>query len=435
MGFWPKGAELRVKGEGDPGWAWPERELRYFTGPPSELEYVRGFGMDWPVAKKSPSGVLVTEETAIRHAAVYACVRVLSETHGALPMRVARRLDNGGVEVLDNHPVDYLLHRRPNSRMTPTEFKRSLVYYQEMRGNAWVLIARDSSGSPVSLIPVHPNRVKYEIRQGRELIEIEDETGEPMRVDPMDIIHLPHMVRGESGLGESPVRSSAISLGIATTEAAERFYGEGYRQTGVISHPGVLKKGTGETLAKRMEEKYKGVVHKGFGLMVLDEGMQYQQVGLSAEDAALLDSIKATKADIAAIFRVPLLKLQDLTDAHYNNAEHNEIEFRNEVKLTRAIHWEEEFAYKLLSQVEQASGVEVWFNMNEQNRADTKSQTELWSAGVQHGWESPNSILGRMGQPPVEHGDDRYRPANLLRLGEDPPEPAAGGGGSNNGSS
>jgi len=414
-------------------WNGARQEQRYI-GPPSELEFHHGFGYDWPVGHKTASGVVISEETAMRHAAVYSCVRIISESMGSLPLRVVRRLENGGVEPQAGHLLDALLYHRPNPRQTPTVFKRFVAHCQEIRGNGWILVVRNEySGNPVSLIPIMPQRVIYESnRNGREYIEIEQDNGQPIVVDPMDMIHLPHLVTDESGLGKSPIRNHAIELGLATTKATERFYGEGYRQTAVISHPGNLKKGTGESLAKRFEKKYSGVVQKGFGLMVLDEGMQFQQVGLSAEDAALLDSMGATKADIASIFRVPLIKLQELDNAHYNNAEHYDSEYRNEVKLPKAMQWEEEMTFKLLTPAERERGFEVWFDMNAQNRADLKSRSENWASGVEHGYLSPNDILGEMGKPPVEHGDTRYYPGNLVPLGERPQAARPGGGSDGN---
>ena len=66
----------------------PSTESRYFASlmDDIELSYMQG----------AASGVRVTERTAIRVVAVFACIRVIAETIASLDLHHYRRLPTGG---------------------------------------------------------------------------------------------------------------------------------------------------------------------------------------------------------------------------------------------------------------------------------------------------------------------------------------------------
>jgi hypothetical protein len=74
----------------------------------------------------TPSGKTVNERTALQTSAVYACVRILSETIASLPLHTYRYTDRGKDKALD-HPLYYLLHSEPNREMTSFVFRETLM--------------------------------------------------------------------------------------------------------------------------------------------------------------------------------------------------------------------------------------------------------------------------------------------------------------------
>src|SRR5688572_21967379 len=88
------------------------------------------------------SGVSVTAERAMRHGAVFSCVRVISEDIAKLPIILYRRLDNGGKERAADHWAYRLVHEKPNSWKTPYEFKEWMQNCLEYRGNAYAFKVR-----------------------------------------------------------------------------------------------------------------------------------------------------------------------------------------------------------------------------------------------------------------------------------------------------
>lgn len=60
------------------------------------------------------SGKPVNERSAMQMTAVYACVRILSESIAGLPVHVYRYTDTGGKEKAIPHPLYRLIHDEPN---------------------------------------------------------------------------------------------------------------------------------------------------------------------------------------------------------------------------------------------------------------------------------------------------------------------------------
>ena len=79
-----------------------------------------------PVASRSSSGMRVSPDGALRLAAVYACVRILSETMASLPVVVYRRRSDGGKDRITDHWLYDLLAKRPNRFQNPFEWREML---------------------------------------------------------------------------------------------------------------------------------------------------------------------------------------------------------------------------------------------------------------------------------------------------------------------
>uniref|UniRef100_UPI003F7D1B19 phage portal protein n=2 Tax=Serratia TaxID=613 RepID=UPI003F7D1B19 len=61
----------------------------------------------------SSSGKVVTADKAMQLSAVWACIRLLSESVSTLPMKVYRREADGSRKLAQDHPAYQVLCRRP----------------------------------------------------------------------------------------------------------------------------------------------------------------------------------------------------------------------------------------------------------------------------------------------------------------------------------
>lgn len=99
------------------------------------------------------SGKAVNERTAMQTSAVYACVRILSESVAVLPLHVYLNKPDGSKERTGDHPLQRLLHDEPNREMTSFVFRETLMAHLLLWGNAYAQIIRDGRGYPVGFYP------------------------------------------------------------------------------------------------------------------------------------------------------------------------------------------------------------------------------------------------------------------------------------------
>lgn len=116
-----------------------------------------------PVSVRSVSGMRVSADSAMRLAAVYACVRILSETMASLPLVVYRARADGGKDRVTDHWLYRLLGKKPNRYQNPFEWREMLQGHLALRGNAFCQILANGRGEITELIPIHPDRVRMEL--------------------------------------------------------------------------------------------------------------------------------------------------------------------------------------------------------------------------------------------------------------------------------
>jgi phage portal protein BeeE len=241
-------------------------------------------GWGQPVA-----GQQVTPDTALATSAVWSCTWLIAESVAMLPLNVYQYRRGGGKDYARDHPVFDLLHDQPNPWQTAVEFRDMMQGHVLLRGNAYALIVPGPRGPVDQLIPLHPDRMRVEQLPDRSIRYSYQPQGMAQRVVYLEdeIFHL----RGPSSdgvMGLSIISAARKSLGLAL--AAEdyggRYFGNGSRPGGVLTTAGKLSPGAAEDLKLRWEQAYGGAnAHR---VAVLEEGLSWQQMGLSNEDSQFL---------------------------------------------------------------------------------------------------------------------------------------------------
>lgn len=117
-------------------------------------------------------GIDVTKEKAISEATYFACLKVLSESVGKLPLKLLRHNDNNGVTTERNHPLYPILHDRPNPYMTSTSFWSTVEQNRNHYGNAYCYIK--GAGSKLSLWILPSNEVEIWYDDKKILSDVAD---------------------------------------------------------------------------------------------------------------------------------------------------------------------------------------------------------------------------------------------------------------------
>jgi HK97 family phage portal protein len=368
-----------------------------------------------PTGWRHPGLVSVNSaSSAMKVATVSACVEIRSDSIGKMPFFV---MDNKTRTHLE-HYLDYLLSVRPNEDMTPYVFKKMVESSRLLLGNAYVLIIRSNrTGVPIELIPLNTKSVAPVKDQSGKLwyVYVDVKKGTMRKLHQDSVIHLKGF--SEDGIEGQSVLSRAQEV-IQTAREQQMYEGKFYSQnaapSGVLKVMGDLSKAAKDKVRDEWNNIYAGV-DNSFRVAVLDNGMDYTQIGMSQRDAQFVESKDITVADIARFFLVPLYKLQAGKQSYSSN-EQNAIDY-----VTTALHptitqWEEEFSYKLLFSSELRNKIEVRVNMNAELRGDTKSRV-TWYRGMRDvGAYSVDDIRAYEDLPDVPGGDLRIAPLNSIPL-------------------
>jgi HK97 family phage portal protein len=344
------------------------------------------------VPGSTQAGVFVTPETALTYATVWACVRVVADSIAQLPWKTYQKAPRGKKDVSpDKNVVAWLLQVQPNPETTPFRFKRLLAMHVLTRGNAYTEIERDTAGRPMWLWPLHPDRVTPRRWDSGELYyEVRNNAREVVEIPAEDMLHFRGLGDDDlSGMSVIEYAKESIGLGVAMDRFGARFFKNGTHMGGVIKHPKQLGKDARENIEKSLKQRAGGENQNS--MLVLEEGMTYEKIGIPPEDAQFLESRQHQVVEICRWFRVPPHKVQDLSRATWNNIEHQSIEFVTDTICPWTVNFEEEVNVKLFGRTNR--GVYYTkFSLNALLRGDAAGRSALYASGRQWGWLSVNDI-------------------------------------------
>ena len=112
----------------------------------------------------SNSDKAVNERSAMQMTAVYACVRILSESIAGLPVHIYKYkyTDSGSKEKAIKHPLYRLIHDEPNPEMTSFVFRETLMTHLLLYGNAYAQIIRNGKGEVIALYLLMVNQMSVD---------------------------------------------------------------------------------------------------------------------------------------------------------------------------------------------------------------------------------------------------------------------------------
>jgi HK97 family phage portal protein len=379
------------------------------------------------VLPRREAGVIVDPLEAQRIGTVWRCVAYLSGLIGQLPWSVYRPRPGGGAEADPESPVGWLIGRRPNPESSAYKFRETLMRWALLRGNGYAEIERSVDGRPLNLWPLHPSRIDVvRLPNGALAYEVMNYDGARASIPSHDMFHIAGP--SEDGIIGLPVITfAALSMGMsaATERYGADFFANSAMPSGVLKHPKAL----GEEAAARIEKSWKLLQggRRSQGMVVLEEGMEFQAIAIPNDQAQMLEARKSSVEEICRWFGVPLQKVMATSQATYKNME----QFNKEVVTDTGIPWiknfEQEADFKLLS--DNRAGAFSMMDTRPLLRGDSVERS-TWERNLfTVGAISVNEIRDIEGFAPVPGGDRRYLQINQGPVNDDgtieSPAPAA----------
>ncbi len=353
------------------------------------------------------SGKSVSALSAMQMSAVYACVRVIAETVASLPLNVFEATDNGSQKAYE-HPLYRLLHDEPNHEMTSFIWRETMLTHLLLYGNSYTQIVRSGRNGIVELYPLLPDQMTVDRASNGELTyEYTTSSGQSVKLRKEDVLHIPGL--GFDGImGYSPIamEKNAVGLGIAAEEYGAKFFANGARPGGVLTHPHTVK--DPKRLRESWNAAYGGSSNSG-RVAVLEEGMEYKPITVPNSEAQFLETRKFQVEEICRIYRVPPHMIGDLSHATFSNIEHQSISFAVHTIRPWLTRIEQAINRTLITESEKGHFY-AQFNLDGLMRGDYKSRMEGYAIARQNGWMSANDIrqLENLNPIPEDQGGNAY---------------------------
>lgn len=358
----------------------------------------------------------ITERTSCQQVAVYACVRVLSETIASLPLILYKRTDTGKQRAID-HSLYPIIHDSPNSKMTSFTWRETMIAHLLLWGNCYNEIDATPGGDIKAIWPLEPDKV--EVRRvgekGRDLAY--KYTGIKGQTAPIPYcLHIPGLgFNGQIGFSPVQMMKQALGLGAATEKYGTKYFTNGARPGGVLQTDGKLTPPVIERLRESWRQQHEGA-ENSHKLTILEEGLKYQSISLPPEDSQFLETRAFQTTEIARMFRVPPHLIADLSKATFSNIEHQSIEYVTHTIRPWCVRIEQAINSALLSESDRKQGYFVEFLLDGLLRGDIQARYNAYKTGINNGFLSANDVrrMENMDELPPEVGDLYLVPANVM---------------------
>jgi len=358
----------------------------------------------------------VTTDSSMTFSAVFACVRIISESIASLPVRVYRVETDGDKIEEVSHPVNRLLTRKPNDFMTTYTFLDVLMNNLLLEGNSYFYIERDSSARPVGLIPIKTQHVKVINHDGQIYYDVKDYD---LAIRKEDMLHFFNLsFNGYEGTSVIGSQRTTIGTSIASNDTANSYLGNSSQIGGIIKHPGKLSKEAVARLKTSWNQSTTGSFVAG-KTAILEEGMTFEQSKINANDYQLLETRRFQIEEIARIFKVPLSLIGHLEKAaNYSSIEALSIDFVRFTLQPYLVLIEQELNRKLFRENE-LDNYFVRLDSKGLLRGDSAARATYYREMSAIGVLSINEIrrmedLNRIG----DEGDTHYYPLNFAPIGQ-----------------
>lgn len=374
------------------------QEKRSQTDAPNPI-HPEGNGFNWLVDLFSGNNrKSVRVDNADIFDDIYTCVNVLSDDVAKLPIKVYQKKDDKIVRVSKkDHVVSKLLSGRPNSYMNISDYIKLMMVDVLFDGNHYSLMKFDKNGDVEALrpLPNSTNAVKDVSGNLWYQTNIDNET---KTFAPWEIIHIKGFTR--DGIhGRSPIRviSDRVQANELANEYNSNMLEQGGTPNGILRVPGMLQKEAKEAV----KEEWKRV-NGSDAIAVIDSGLEYQQMGISQLDMQFIESQRFNSQKIAAIYKVPLHKINEMGRATYSNIEHQALEYVKNALQPWITRIEVEFNTKIFTQKEQDEEYYIKFNLDSELRGDSKTRAEVHKIQAETGAKTLDDIRSENENSPYD---------------------------------
>ena len=355
-------------------------------------------------------------------ATYFACLKILTESVGKLPLKLMKKTVKNGVAEATSHKLYSKMRYRPNRFMTATTFWGTLEYYRNHHGNGIAYIS--SFGDNLELIPLDYSEIEIWYDDACILSKVPDvfylynHGGKLYKFGSEEVIHLKSSISddGIKGLSVREILSSTIDGSKKAQKLQNKLYDSGFTAKAAVQYTGDLNDKNVSSFLSNIEKYAKGEVETSKSLIPIPLGSSLIPLNTKLGDNEFLELKRYSASQIAAAFGIKPVQINDYSKASYSSSENQNLSFLIDTLLYILKQYEEELNSKLLSEKELKQGYYFKFNTGMLLRADLKTQVESLTKGISNFLYTPNEARSYIDLPSKEGGDSLVGNGSTIKL-------------------
>ncbi len=381
-----------------------------------------GFQTDSPV---------INNDQVVRQPTVFACLTLIANDIGKLRPKLMEQVERIWSEITS--PAFSPVLRKPNRWQTWQQFITQWVLSLLTEGNAYILKERDKRRVVVALYVLDPTRCRPLVSESGDIfyqLQEDDLSGvfEHLTAVPAsEIIHDRINCLFHPLVGLSPIFACGLvaTKGLRIEENATRFFANQSQPGGVLTAPSEISDETAARLKAYFEERFTG--ENAGKVAVLGDGLEYKPMTTNAVDAQLIEQLKWSAAQIAAVFHVPGYLVGAESVPPNNNIEALRIDYYSRClqTLIEGIEASLDEGLGLLGPMPDGRVLGVELDLSGLLRMDTQTQVAVLKEASGGAFLKIDEARALFGLPAVEGGDTIYKqhqdyPIEMLAKREPP---------------
>lgn len=387
----------------------------------------------------SKVGIHINAKNALQTTAVFACVRLLSESIASLPLFLYRKTETGKEKATDD-PLYGVLHDVPNPETDSFQFRQAFVANMLIYGRGYAEVVRNNAGQIVQMWNITTPYVRVQRNtETQELEYVVTPSGKERFVLRKDQIFRVDWFSMDTLNAFKPLElaQNAIGLGEAAEEFASNYFRNGANVGGLIEYPEVIDDNQAERFRKDVRTAYEGLSNTA-RLMFLEQGSKFQKVSNTPEESQMLETRKFQVEEVARFYNVPPHMVGDLDHATFSNIEQMSLNYVIYTLRPYLVRIEKAITAQLLTPQEQTTYFPK-FSVDALLRGSYLARMQGYAQARQNGWMNANEIrdLEDMDSIPDDQGGNAYLANGALRsisaLAAAPAESTKSGGENKNG--
>lgn len=345
----------------------------------------------------------VTMQEAMSLPGVWAAINFLSAAMASLPIEVYEKTEGEGGDKRISGEIALVLNEAVSDEMTSADWAETFFSEVFGPGRGYSFLERNSSGDVINIFPMEFDRVTVRRKRGRLLYDYTEPNGVVKTYPARDVIDVAFLRKPDHVGHYNPVLTcaAAIRQGLNANRYALTVFGKNgippYVLKGAFNSAKEMMRGAADLMkvSRRSAEENKPIIPIPLNTDLVRLGDDPEKMQLTPVQIFAV-------GQVARIYQLPPVFLQELSKGNFNNMEHQDLHLVKHTLRRHVKKFEKQLTLKIFGR---GAKRYVKLNLDAIMRGDFKTRIEAIVRAIQNGLMTPNEGRALEGRRPLTGGD------------------------------